>query len=146
MKYQFQLILFVQLLCSVLTVFSQSETQFVASTNINKSQCPCIMPDNSVVFQLKAPGAQKLQIDLGKLYDMEKGDDGVWSVRTEALDPGFHYYSLVINGISVCDPASKTFYGMGRMASAIEIPEKGVDFYTLKDVLHGTLCSKYYYS
>ncbi len=117
-----------------------------APTNINQGQCPCIMPDNSVVFQVKAPNANKLQIDLGKKYDMKKDADGVWTVRTEPIEPGFHYYFLVIDDVAVADPASQSFFGTGKMASAIDVPEKGVDFYTLKDVPHGAISSRHYYS
>src|SRR6266542_4612746 len=117
-----------------------------AVTNISQASCPCILENLSVVFRIKAPEATKVQIDLGKLYDMTKDDKGNWSVTTDPQVPGFHYYSLVIDGVKVCDPASETFYGMGRMASAIEIPEKGVNFYEIKDVPHGTIGSKYYYS
>ena len=122
------------------------ENGIPAPTNNNANQCPCIMADNSVVFQVKAPNAQKVQIDLGKKYDMEKGADGIWSVQTEPIVPGFHYYFLVIDDVPVADPASQSFYGTGKMTSAIDIPEKGVDFYTIKDVPHGALSSKYYYS
>jgi enterochelin esterase family protein len=117
-----------------------------APTNINQNQCPCIMPDNSIVFQVKAPEAQKLQIDLGKKYDMVKDINGVWTVRTEPIVAGFHYYFLIIDGVPVADPASQSFYGTGKMASAIDIPEKGADFYTVKDVPHGATSSKYYFS
>ena len=117
-----------------------------APTNINQNQCPCIMPDNSVVFQVKAPNAGKLQIDLGKKYDMEKDADGIWTVRTEPIEPGFHYYFLVIDDVPVADPASQSFYGTGKMASAIDVPEKGVDFYDVKNVPHGAISSKHYYS
>jgi enterochelin esterase family protein len=117
-----------------------------ASTNISKTSCPCILENLSVVFKVKAPEAQKVQIDLGKLYDMKKDSQGIWTVATVPQVPGFHYYSLVIDGYKVMDPASETFYGMGRMASAIEIPEKGADFYEVKDVPHGAVSSKYYFS
>ncbi len=117
-----------------------------APTNNNQNQCPCIMPDNSVVFQVKAPNAQKLQIDLGKKYDMVKDANGVWTVRTEPIVPGFHYYFVIIDDVPVADPASQSFFGTGKMASAIDVPEKGVDFYAVKDVPHGATSSKYYYS
>ncbi len=117
-----------------------------APTNNDQNQCPCIMPDNSVVFQVKAPNAQKLQIDLGKKYDMVKDASDMWSVRTEPIEPGFHYYFLVIDDVPVADPASQSFYGTGKMTSAIDIPEEGIDFYTVKDVPHGAISSKYYYS
>lgn len=117
-----------------------------AATNISGKEYPQILPDNRVVFRLKAPEAHKIQIDLGKKYDMVKDDEGFWTVTTDPQIPGFHYYSLVIDDVSVADPASETFYGMGRMASGIDIPEKGVDFYNIKDVAHGALSSKYYFS
>jgi enterochelin esterase family protein len=117
-----------------------------AITNISQSNCPCILENLAVVFKVKAPEAKKVQIDLGKLYDMTMDSLGEWSVTTDPQVPGFHYYSLVIDGFKVADPASESFFGMGRMASAIDIPEKGADFYTIKDVPHGQISSKYYFS
>ncbi len=122
------------------------ETGKPAVTNIVGAEYPRILDNLSVVFKIKAPDAKKVQIDLGKLYDMTKDDQGFWTVTTAPQVPGFHYYSLVIDGVKVVDPASETFYGMGRMASAIDIPEKGAGFYEIKDVPHGALSSKYYFS
>jgi enterochelin esterase-like enzyme len=116
------------------------------TTNINRAGHPRILPDHSVIFRVRAPQAQKLQIDLHKIYDMVKSDEGVWTVMTEPQGPGFHYYSLVIDGVAVADPASESFYGMGRMASGIEIPYKDTDAYTIKDVPHGDIRLKRYYS
>lgn len=128
--------------------FAQSPKGTIpASSNINPNGCPCIYEDLSVLFQVQAPKASNLQIDIaGKLYDMEKNNDGIWSTRTAPQDPGFHYYSLVIDGLKVADPASESYFGMGRMASGIDIPEKGVDFYEIKDVPHGEIRSVTYYS
>jgi enterochelin esterase-like enzyme len=117
-----------------------------APSNIGRGGYPRILPDNRVVFQVRAPRADKVQINLGRMYDMQKDDSGTWTVTTAPQDPGFHYYSLVIGGVSVADPASESYYGTGRMSSAIEIPEKGVDFYTVKDVPHGEIRSKRYFS
>jgi enterochelin esterase family protein len=117
-----------------------------AATNISMTNCPCILEDLSVVFKVKAPEAKQVQIDLGKLYSMTKDAQGVWTVTTAPQVSGFHYYSLVIDGLKVVDPASETFFGTGRMSSAIDIPEKGTDFYAIKDVPHGALSSKYYFS
>ena len=35
------------------------------------------------------------------------------------------------------DPGSHTFYGTGKDSSGIEVAEKGVDYYSYKDVPHG---------
>ena len=117
-----------------------------ASTNVPNAEYPQILPDNRVVFRVKAPEAQKVQVDLGKIYDMEKDTSGYWMVTTEPMVIGFHYYSIFIDDVALVKPSGKTFYGMGRMASCIDIPEPGVDYYLLKDVPHGQIRSVRYYS
>lgn len=117
-----------------------------ASTNINANGYPRITPDLRVIFRVSAPNAQKVQMDLGKIYDMVRDAQGVWTVTTEPQVPGFHYYNLVVDGVSVADPASDSFFGVSKMSSGIEIPEKGVDFYTVQNVPHGQVSSKWYFS
>jgi enterochelin esterase-like enzyme len=117
-----------------------------AVTNVRSAKYPQILPDNRVIFRLKAPEAQKVQIDLGKKYDMVKDTEGFWSVTTDTISEGIHYYSLIIDGVALADPGSETFYGMGRMASGIEIPSKNGGFYALKDVPHGEIRMRRYYS
>jgi enterochelin esterase family protein len=115
-------------------------------TNIGNNEYPQVTPDLRVIFRVNAPFARKVQINLGKMYDLTRDDKGVWTGTTEPQDPGFHYYSLVIDSVSVIDPASDVFFGTGRMSSGIEIPEKGVDYYTVKDVPHGDISAKWYFS
>lgn len=117
-----------------------------ASTNTRSAKYPQILPDSRVVFRVKAPDAQKVQIDLKKKYELAKDTGGYWIATTDSISEGFHYYSLLIDGVAVADPASETFYGMGRMASGIEIPFHGDDYYSLKEVPHGDIRIKKYYS
>lgn len=117
-----------------------------ASTNIRGADYPQILADYRVIFKTKAPDAQKVQIDLGKKYDMVKDAEGNWNVTTDSISEGFHYYSLIIDGVAVADPASETFYGMGRMASGIEIPFMGGRYYALANVPHGDIRIKNYFS
>jgi enterochelin esterase family protein len=77
---------------------------------------------------------------------MTKGENGVWSVTTPPLIPGFHYYSLVVDGVAVNDPGSHTFYGTGKDSSGIEVPEKGVDYSSYKEVPHGDVRIRSYFS
>jgi enterochelin esterase family protein len=117
-----------------------------ASSNITGQQYPRIDSDLRATFQLRAPDAQKVRLHLDKDYDMERGTNGVWSVTTRPQAPGFHYYWFVLDGVNVCDPASETFYGVGRQCSGIEVPSNGEDFYEAKDVPHGEVRSKWYHS
>ena len=117
-----------------------------ASTNVRRTAYPKILPGMRTLFRVYAPGAKKVQLDLAKKYDMLRDDIGVWQAITDTVSEGFHYYSLVIDSVAVCDPASETFYGMGRMASGIEIPSANGEFYAIKDVPHGDIRIRRYYS
>ncbi|MEO6547330.1 MAG: alpha/beta hydrolase-fold protein [Ferruginibacter sp.] len=117
-----------------------------ASSNIRNAAYPQILSDNRVIFNVKAPDATKLQVDLGKKYDLVKDANGIWKVTTDSISEGFHYYSLLIDGVAVADPASESFYGMGRMASGIEIPFAGGGYYAVRNVPHGDIRVKRYFS
>ena len=117
-----------------------------AASNVRLAKYPQILPDNRVVFRTKAPDAQRMQIDLGKKYDMQRDTGGYWQVTTDSISEGFHYYSLLIDGVAVADPASESFYGMSRMASGIEIPFTEGGYYALKNVPHGDIRIKKYFS
>jgi enterochelin esterase-like enzyme len=117
-----------------------------ATTNIRNAKYPQMLIDGRAIFRIKAPEAQKVQLDLAKKYDMVKNSDGVWEVTTDSLSEGFHYYSIIIDGVAVCDPASETFYGMGRMASGFEVPFAGDVTYATRNVPHGDIRIKRYYS
>ena len=108
-------------------------------TNLNNAAYPQVMPNSSVVFKVKAPEANNVSVKFGKQYNMTKDNEGFWSVATDSLDPGFHYYVLNIDGAEVVDPSTKTYYGMERIASGVEIPAKDQEFYALKDVPHGNV-------
>jgi enterochelin esterase-like enzyme len=125
-----------------------------ASSNVRGAEHPRVHSDLKVTFRLKAPGAQKVQVQpggadngLGKgPFDMTKGEDGVWTVTTPPVVPGFHYYWLLVDGVAVNDPGSETYFGWGKQTSGVEVPEKGTDFYDAKDVPHGQVRAFWYHS
>jgi enterochelin esterase-like enzyme len=119
-----------------------------APTNIQGAEYPRIHPDLRVTLRIKAPDAQKVVFGFfdSQRYPAKKGEDGFWIATTEPQVPGFHYYRVFIDGAEVHDPGSHTFYGTGKDASGIEIPEKDVDFYLPKDVPHGEVRERWYHS
>jgi enterochelin esterase-like enzyme len=120
-----------------------------ASTNIRGALYPRILGDLRVVFRIKAPDAQKVEFGFfdNTRYAATKDQDGFWTATTtNPVVPGFHYYRMWIDGVQVNDPASQTFYGTGRDTSGIEVPEKGVDYYLPKDVPHGEVRERWYFS
>ena len=123
------------------------EDSYSPVTNINRTSYPRVLADNSVMFHVNAPLAQNVQIDLGGTkYDMKKSASGAWTLTTKPQVPGFHYYSLIIDGVSVSDPASQTFYGCSRWSSAIEVKETGMADFEIQQVPHGEVRTVHYYS
>ena len=139
-------LLIVPLLACAALLAQPADDSKPASTNVQGAEYPRVHADLRVSFRLKAPDAKKVQVKLGKDYDMVRGDDGVWSVTIPPQVPGFHYYNLAVDGVVVNDPGSETFYGSGRECSGVEIPEKGVDFYEMKNVPHGEIRQFRYFS
>lgn len=112
-----------------------------ASTNILGQQYPQVNSARQVRFRINAPQAQTIRV-MGT--NLVKGEDGVFTGVTAPQDPGFHAYQLTIDGVVVADPASQSFFSGGKMTSAIEVPDAGIDFYDLKDVPHGELREHFY--
>ena len=118
-------------------------------------QFPRIEADNRVTFHFSAPDAKKVQISLfasgqnslqPPAVDMVKGDDGVWTYTSVPQSPGYHNYWMLVDGAAVLDPGTNAFMGYSHMCNGFEIPEPGVDFYDLKDVPHGNVLIKNYFS
>lgn len=140
--------LWIALLACAAVAARASDAGDAASTNAYGSAYPRVHSDLSVTFQLKAPDAHKVQVRLGKDYDMVRADDGTWSATIPPQVPGFHYYYLVVDGVQMDDPGSETFYGVSRESSGIEIPESEVEaaYYTVQNVPHGEIRQFRYYS
>lgn len=108
-----------------------------ASTTLPGHPYPQIDAGMRATFRISAPGAQRVLLDLAGRHEMTRDDNGVWTITTRPLSPGFHYYSFIVDGVTLADPASESYFGMGRMVSGIEVPSKGEEFYEAKDVPHG---------
>ncbi len=133
------------------TAASEARDGVRATSNVPNAEYPRIHPDLRVTFKLKAPEAKTVKLQGGDglvrgSLDLEKGDDGVWTVTTAPAVPGFHYYWFVLDGAAVNDPSSETFFGYGKPTSGVEIPEAGVDFYEANDVPHGEVRAFWYHS
>jgi len=122
-----------------------------APSNVGSAAYPRIASDLRVTFRIKAPEAKKVQLKGGAglvkdSLDLTRDDAGMWSVTTSPAVPGFHYYWFVVDGVTMNDPASYTYFGWGKDTSGIEIPERDADYYLPKDVPHGEVRMRWYNS
>jgi enterochelin esterase-like enzyme len=89
-------------------------------------------------FRIEAPEARSVSVSLGGGTTLHKAEDGAWVGTTQrALDEGFHYYHVTIDGGTFNDPGALNFYGSTRWESGIEVPAHDRGFYALKELPHG---------
>ncbi len=119
-----------------------------ASTNVWDAQYPRVDSAGRVQIRVKAPDATKVKLNFwsGPKVDMEKQPDGFWTVTTPPLVAGLHYYTIIIDGAEVSDTNSAAFFGGGKYASMVEVPERGSTYYSIQDVPHGQVREVWYNS
>src|SRR5581483_127776 len=119
-----------------------------ASTNVWGAEYPRVDSAGRVQIRLKASEATKVRLNFwsGPKVDMEKQFDGFWTVTTALFVPGLHYYTLIVDGAEVSDIGSRAFFGGGKYASMVEVPEPGATYYSIQDVPHGQVREVWYNS
>lgn len=124
-----------------------ADTVHTSPYNLYGAKYPRIEADSRVTFRFNAPNAQKVQVSIVNVpFDMVKGEDGVWTYTSEPQDKGYHNYWMIVDGAIVVDPANNAFIGYSHMCNGFEIPDPDGGFYELKDVPHGNVLIKNYYS
>ena len=134
--------------------WAQTDASRPASTNVRGAQYPRVSLDRRATFSLRAPDAKSVQLQPGGNDNglgpgpiaMSRADDGTWTVTLPPAVPGFHYYWFIVDGVTMYDPGSETFFGYGKQSSGIEIPAEDGDFYAAKDVPHGEVRVHWYFS
>ena len=118
-----------------------------AASNQDNKQFPAVNSKRQVRAQISAPQAKFVGLDIaGKIYEMTKDENGLWTGTSEPQDEGFHYYQLNIDGASVPDPNSLYYYGASRWGSGIEVPSADQDFWQVKNVPQGSVSEVFYWS
>ncbi|MGM0619488.1 MAG: esterase [Bacteroidota bacterium] len=117
---------------------------------------PEIHDDNSVTFRVNAPNAEEVKL-AGEWMPsegwtpgsaaMEKGENGIWSLTTEPLEPELYSYSFIIDGFKTTDPNNP--FIVRDVASVMNIFIIGggqADLYKVNDAPHGTVARRWYSS
>jgi enterochelin esterase family protein len=117
-----------------------------AESNVWGAQYPRVDEAGRVEIRIKAPDAAKVRVNFwsGPKADMTKQPDGFWTIITPPLAPGLHYYNLVVDGAEATDTGSHSFFGGGKHASAVEVPEPGSTYYSIQKVPHGQVREVWY--
>ncbi len=119
-----------------------------AASNVLNAQYPRVDSKSRVEIRFKAPDANKVRVNFwsGPKADMDKQADGFWTFTTPPMAPGLHYYTVIVDGAEVSDPGSTAYFGGGKWASAVEVPEADATYYLAQDVPHGQVREIWYLS
>lgn len=148
-KYSIVLVLSIALMSSLAIAQTNSSNVIEdfkpSSVNQPGQEYPEVNSQGYVRFKIFAPQAQSVVVSLGLGgakggTALAKDENGYWTGTTAgAMDEGFHYYNVNIDGGKFNDPGALNFYGSTRWESGIEIPAHDQDFYALKAVPHGNV-------
>lgn len=111
-------------------------------------ESPVVNPDRTVTFNLRAPGADAVQLSgqfLQGNQPMTKADNGVWSITVGPVEPDLYPYAFVVDGLQVADPLNQEIFpNEGFKNSLVDIRGDEAPIYAVKDVPHGTMTYCYY--
>ena len=105
---------------------------------------PLVNPDRTVTLRLLAPKATEVTVT-GELATasppkaMTKGDDGIWTATLGPVPPDVYTYAFNVDGVNTTDPRNpwvKLVSATG-LASQVEVPGDGPQFWDSKPVPHG---------
>lgn len=112
---------------------------------------PEVKADGSVIFRLRAPGADSARV-FGTFadgmivnVDMTKNDAGIFEAHFGPIASGMYVYFFVVDGVGLLDPSNHVVVRDGsHIESRLIIPGERVDLYDAKDVPHGVLHTVWY--
>jgi len=137
------------LLCMAVTcAFLCAFTAF-AQTSPAPVVSPEVHSDNRVTFRFRAPNAKEVALSLegaSKDLAMQKDEQGVWSVTTEALAPDFYGYAFVADGVHLIDHSNPLMKpNLLNTTSQVHVPDAGLPW-EVSDVPHGEMHHHFYKS
>jgi len=78
---------------------------------------------------------------------MQRGEDGVWSITTNPLDPDFYGYSFVADGVALIDPSNPLMKpNLLNTQSEVHVPGPASLSWEVNDVPHGVIHHHFYRS
>jgi len=111
---------------------------------------PVVNPDLSVTFSLNAPTVKEVKLmfegDTVK-YPMIRDEKGRWTITVGPLKPKIYTYALIVDGLRILDPLNPELQlGTAPGFNLLNIPADPPRFDELKDVPHGAVHIRTYYS
>lgn len=115
-------------------------------------QYPQVNSQGYVRFRVVAPQARTVTASAGHggamrgTYLTKQQDGSFVGTTMTPEDPGFHYYTMTIDGARVVDPGTNFYYGGCSWQAGVEVPTNADrDFYAMRnDIEHGQTSLVYF--
>ncbi len=106
----------------MMSILNKQNAKTAEVNTVPVQEYPKVDADGRCTFMVVAPEAKHVSVDIcSKKWPMVNNGKGVWTVTTAPLVCGFHYYFINVDGINVIDPASRTYFGCGKMCGGIDV-------------------------
>ena len=142
------------LICIGLTLPAASQAQQRQGSPNDTLKSPEVLADHRVIFRIYAPKAGEVSITgdwiaqgRGTGGNLQKDDQGVWSITVGPLVPDFYSYNFTMDGVRVLDPKNVLIkQGISSLSNMFLVPGEEVAFSDNRPVPHGEVREGWYNS
>jgi enterochelin esterase family protein len=110
---------------------------------------PEVHSDRTVTFRFRDPNAKEVLLSRAgsPRVPMQKGEEGIWTVTTDPLEPDFYSYSFVADGVGLIDPSNPGLTpNLLNTTSMVHVPGPPSLPWELNDVPRGEVHRHFYRS
>lgn len=115
---------------------------------------PEVAADGKVTFRLRAPNAKEVFVTgigpgagpEGGRLNMQKDEQGVWSVTTEPMKPGIYQYAFNVDGLRITDPSNHRFQTGFSSARSSRLHVPGGLWSPAPGIARGAITRHFYHS
>lgn len=115
---------------------------------------PEVAADGRVTFRLRAPNAKEVFVagivpgtgPEGGRLNMQKDEQGVWSVTTGPMQPGIYQYAFNVDGLRITDPSNHRFQTGFNSARSSRLHVPGGLWSPAPGIARGAITRHFYHS
>ena len=115
---------------------------------------PEVAADGKVTFRLRAPNAKEVYVTgmapgsgpEGGRLNLQKDEQGVWSVTTDPMPPGIYQYVFNVDGLRIPDPSNNRFQTGFNSARSSRLHVPGGLWSPAPGIARGAITRHFYHS
>jgi len=144
-------LVFIMLMCFGISISLVAQQALWGGEEIRS---PEIHENNSVTFRLNAPNARDVKLSgdwmpvegwIPGSVSMVKGEKGIWTFTTEALEPELYSYFFTVDSLRMKDPNNPFMVrDVATVTNIFIIKGEQANLYAVNDIPHGSVTRRWY--